>query len=346
MNLLTALNKETMLSFSQELSIARPNWMGDILFPDQKTENLVAEYRRLQADGKLPVMANVHAFDVEARIGVRPTWEEVKVEKLLIKEKINLSERVRLLKGTGVNADDAILDYVFDDIGRLANSVKTRTEVAKMELVGTGKMTINENNLSLEVDYGFTADDKDTADWSDDSADVLGDIQGWVDTMKANGQPANTIVTTTKVLRRLTKNAAIVGAVYGTDTGRLVSQAQVQALFAELFGISRILINDELYQTLGADGTLTKVRYLDEGAFTLISSFGASAGVGLWGVTPEEEQLGQFNSKSFNQFITAVTWATEDPVAVWTKATGVFIPVLPYSNSMFFATITTSEISA
>ena len=81
---------------------------------------------------------------LEARIGVRPTWEEIKVEKLLIKEKINLSERVRLLKNTGVNANDAILRYVFDDMGRLANNVKTRTEVAKMELVGTGKVTVNE----------------------------------------------------------------------------------------------------------------------------------------------------------------------------------------------------------
>lgn len=346
MNLLTALTRDEMLSFSQDLSIARPNLMGDVLFPDQKTENLIAEYRRILQDGKLPVMANVHAFDVEARIGVRPTWEEVKVEKLLIKEKINLSERVRLLKNTGVNADDAVLRYIFDDMGRLANNVKTRTEVAKMELVGTGSVTVNENNLSLTIDYGFTSADKDTADWSEDTADVLGDIQGWVDTMKDNGQPADTIVTTTKVLRRIAKNNDIVGAVYGAETGRLVSQAQVQALFAELFGIRRILINDEKYQTLGADGTLTKVRYIAESAFTLVSSFGASAGVGLWGVTPEEEEFGQFNEKSFKQFITVMNWATEDPVAVWTKATGVFIPVLPYSNSMFFATITTAVISA
>ena len=77
-----------------------------------------------------------------------------------------------------------------------------------MELVGTGKVTVNENNLSL-VDYGFSAD-KDTADWSDDSADVLGDIQGWVDTMKDNGQPADSVVTTTTVLRRIQKNAVSV----------------------------------------------------------------------------------------------------------------------------------------
>jgi len=346
MNLLTVLTNEEMLSFSQDLSIVRPNLMGDTLFPDSKTENLVAEYRRLQADGKLPVMSTVHAFDSEARIGVRPTWEEVKVEKLLIKEKINLSERVRLLKSTGVNKDDAILKYVFDDMGRLANNVKTRTEVAKMELINKGKITIKENNLDLTVDYGFTSDDKASVDWSADDADVLADIQEYVDLMKDNAQPADTIVTSTTVLRRIQKNVYIVGAIYGTDTGRLVSQAQVQALFAELFGINRILVNDNKYQTLNADGTLTKVRYIDENSLTLISSIGMAAGVGLWGVTPEEEELGQYNEKSAQQFITLTNWATKDPVAIWTKASGVFIPVLPYSKSMFFVTVTTSEISA
>ena len=345
MNLFEALTERELLSFSQNLTIARPNLMGDTLFPDRKTENLVAEFRRVAADGKLPVMANVHAFDVEARIGVRPSWEEVKVEKLLIKEKINLSERLRLLKSAGVNANDAILRYVFDDMARLASNVKTRTEVAKMELIGTGQVTINENNLSLTVDYGFTSADKDTADWSDASADILGDIQGWVDTMIENGQPADTIVTTTKVLRCISKNVAIIGAIYGLNA-KLVSQAQIQTLFAELFGINRILINDAKYQTLGATGALTKVRYLDESAFTLISSANGAAGVGLWGVSPEEEALGQYTAKSANQFITLTKWATEDPVAVWTKATGVFVPVLPYSNSMFFVTVTTSEISA
>lgn len=32
-------------------------------------------------------------------------------------------------------------------------------------------------------------------------------------------------------------------------------------------------------------------------------------------------------------------WATPDPVAVWTKATGLFIPVLPDPNGLFVASV-------
>ena len=36
-------------------------------------------------------------------------------------------------------------------------------------------------------------------------------------------------------------------------------------------------------------------------------------------------------------------WATEDPVAKWTKASGMFIPVLPDVYGMVIATVTTAE---
>lgn len=77
-------------------------------------------------------MAQVHGFDTEAAIGTRPTLEKVTIEKLLIKEKINQSEKTRMYLKTGVS-EQALVSYVFDDMGRLADNVKTRTEVAKME---------------------------------------------------------------------------------------------------------------------------------------------------------------------------------------------------------------------
>lgn len=45
-------------------------------------------------------MATVHAFDTEAEIGSRPVFDKTEVEKLLIKRKINQTERVRLLTET------------------------------------------------------------------------------------------------------------------------------------------------------------------------------------------------------------------------------------------------------
>ena len=70
-------------------------------------------------------------------------------------------------------------------------------------------------------------------------------------------------------------------------------------------------------------------------------SLGNSGALGrAWGVTPEEEEAGPYTEKSAKQFITPDPLGDADPVAVWTKASGVFIPVIPNPNGLVTATIT------
>ena len=42
---------------------------------------------------------------------------------------------------------------------------------------------------------------------------------------------------------------------------------------------------------------------------------------------------------SERQFVTVTQWATPDPVAVWTKASGLFVPVIPNVYSHIIANI-------
>ena len=62
--------------------------MGQLLFPAEKTNNIKIATKTLVSNGTLPVMAQVHALDTEARIGDRTNYKELEVEKLLIKEKL------------------------------------------------------------------------------------------------------------------------------------------------------------------------------------------------------------------------------------------------------------------
>ena len=71
---------------------------------------------------------------------------------------------------------------------------------------------------------------------------------------------------------------------------------------------------------------------------------GGKVGTGLWGVTPEEERQGAFTEINQKQFITITQWATPDPVAEWTKASGVFIPVLPNPFAMVIGTHTETGV--
>lgn len=345
MDILKLISDKDRLDFSQNLSVVR-NYMGDRLFPDIKTQHLEAEFYRLSDDMQIPTMAKVHAFDTEAAIGTRPALERVSIEKLLIKEKINQSERLNLLKANGVPETD-MLAYIYDDMGRLAESVKTRTEVAKMELLQSGKIIIKENNLNLEIDYGVPSEHRVSYSWNSAEVDVLADIQAMIDLAKAKGKNITKAVTSTKIVAQLRKNKYVQTAIYGVNgIGTFISLSQINTLMMEMFGFT-IEVNDELYAYETAAGVKTTKRYFDEDKFVLIATMpDQTMGKGLWGVTPEELKMSPWSAKSAQQFITLTQWETPDPVATWTKASGVFIPVLPSKNSLVIATINFNEAPA
>lgn len=334
-----------LVGYAQNFSVSRPALPGDRLMPDQKTSNLTAKYMTMANAAYLPTMATVHALDAEAEIGSRPTASIVTVEKLLIKRKINLSERVRLLRNHGVNVDSELLTYIYDDMGRLAEGVKTRTEVAKQELLATGKMTINENHVDTTIDFGVpTANVGYTFDWSTEakSKKMLDDFQKVKDAATNVGRVIREVEMSSKVFNAIAKEASIQTALFGSaSVGRLASQDEVTGLLSRLFGIERITINDNVYNIEQAGGTVSTKRYFPEDKISFMATAAnGTIGAGLWGVTPEEEEQNAFTQVSSDQYITLTQWKTPDPVAVWTKASGMFIPVLPDPYALFVATVT------
>lgn len=201
------------------------------------------------------------------------------------------------------------------------------------------QITIKENNLNMTVDYGVPT--KNTGfkiDFGPD-ADIIGQIMAVADAAAESGNALTEIVTSTKILRKLAANKGIQTLIYGTvGAGTYVPAERIRSLFAELFGFGVITTNDLRYKTQTASGNEATKRFFPEDKMAFLSNGTASSfGVGLWGVTPEEADYGQYTDKSMDQFITITQWATPDPVAVWTKASGVFIPVVPNPTGLFIA---------
>lgn len=344
--ILSEITDKDLLDFSQNFNIVR-NYQGDAEFPDVKTQFLEAEYYRLADSMQLPMAAMVHALDSEAHIGTRPTAEKVTIEKLLIKEKINQTERIQLLKDKGVTGTQPLLNYIFNDMGREAENVKTRTEIAKMEVIATGKMTIKENGLDFAVDYGVPSDNYFSLDWDDPNHDILGDIQGIVDYAHSIGKSPTRAKTSSAILMKIRKNTAIQKAIGGIYMqGVMPGLTQINALMMENFGFT-ITVNDAVYAYENADGTKASARYFNRNTFAIYTvGVNGAIGTGLWGPTPEENAAGPWTAKSARQFITIAQWATPDPVATWTKASGLFIPVLPDSQGLFIATVSHEELGS
>ena len=331
-NVLETITEEERLNFSQSFDVKRPGILGTI-FPDTKTQYLKAEYYRLMAGQRLPEVAFVHALDTEAEIGSRPGFEKVLTEKLFIKRKINQSERLQQAIENGVPDDENLKKFVFDDAANLFEGVVARANVMKGQFLSTGIVKIKENHVDMSIDYGVTSDSKVTlTDWSKPDADIMGDIQKMVAIAEDNGYVVNKALTSLKMINYMRNNTAMQTAVLGSANKRLLTKQELTNLLMQEYGFT-IDRCDEKYRYRKADGTLKTGRYFKEDVFTLYeANANGSFGSGLWGVTPEELEYRQFIQEENRSFVTLSMWATPDPVAVWTKASGMFVPVAPKAN--------------
>ena len=336
-DVLGLIESKDLLAFSQNYSIER-NYVGNRLFPNIKTENLEAEYYSMSALNQLPTLAKVHAFDSETVIGNRPGLDKFNFEKLLVKEKINQSERTQFMLDHGV-AETGLVRTVFDDINRLANNVIARAEKMKMDILTTGTLVINENNLNFTVDFGIPGSNKKSYDWGSPEHDILGDIQAMVDLASANGQAPDVVVTSRKIVRYMQKNKYIQSAINSAlGVGTFVDGVQINNLMERMFGFS-IIVDEDVYASESISAgviTRTKQRFFAENKFVMTSQ---NNGAGLWGPTPEEKAYGPYTDKSSKQYVTVAQWQTPDPVALWTKASGLIVPIIPQADAVVIATI-------
>lgn len=325
--------------------VSRPNDPLDGLMDDIRTDNLIAKWQSIASEYNVPVMAYFHAFDTEAHKALRIPVDTHNVRKGLIKVKLNQSELVRQYLEHGVR-DEQLRDYVLNDGIRLADQVFTRSKVAKAELLATGKITIEENGLNLTVEYGVPeAHTSFTLDFSP-SADISGQIQNIVDQAAGEGVTINGMLTSRNNIRKLARNTGLQSETGGTE-GAVIPRDRLSAFFDQEFGISRLIADDLCYgekATVGADGrpAVSKKRYYPEDRVTFFAANPAGlVGSGLWGDPPEAE-LGGFYPVSASgeaPFVYVTQKMEWDPAILWTKASGLFMPVLYDPNSLWIAKV-------
>lgn len=350
LQILEMLNASERLDFSQTFGVGATTSISNTLFPRRKTQYAEAEYFRLVQNGNIPVAANVHALDTEAYIGNRDDVEAFRVEPWFIKEKINQGENLRRSLRRAGNVPEPVR-YIFDDMARLSERVVTRAEVMGFELLATGTVTVNENNINQTMDFGVPTNHTNlTWDWSGltDTYNPWADIRAAARLAEADGGVVNAMMMGRDLYDLLLAHPITQAMANSTlGLGLLVSDDQLRAIARSYAGIEHIYVNEEKYRVY--NGTVhagdEKATVLRKFPANVVSLFYASntgaAGVGLWGVTPEEERYQGFENYTGAGFVTITQWSTEDPIAVWTKASGMYIPVIPtIQDSLIISTVT------
>ena len=298
------------------------------------------EYRITSGALRMPDAAMVRAWDTESPIGSRQGLRRLFGELPPMSKKIRLGEEERLRKRKIETGDNSpIVNAIYDDAANMALSVLSRIEMMRGEVLETGKVVINENGVSMTVDYGRKAGHTATAatKW-DVGGDPVVDMTVWVQAyIDANGSAPVQGLTSTKVINSLLANQKMrdYSGRGGFVPGRITA-SEAQQIFAD-FNLPPLVAYDSKVRVNGV-----QTRITNEKKITFVGPAGSMGGT-LFGTTAESLTLIEARAIAAGDApgLVATVHANDDPVATWTKVAGIALPTLTSPDATFTTQVLT-----
>lgn len=315
------------------------NNVGNLLFPNVKTDELKIEY--IIGGNKQPVTAQVYAPDTNTKLSGRTGFAKNILDMLLVKDSKYISEDliVKLQNPRTTAEEQAVLDKIFNDIDLTIESVYKRINMMRFEILQTGKLTLNENGVQGEIDYHMPKDHTETLKtnekWSEATANPLDNLDKWVDKIvEDTGVTPSRALMDKATMRLLLNSESIRKGIYGVNVSIVPTLQNLNDFLAQ-HDLPKIAVYNEKYRL--ADGALLPLVK----ANTVILMPETKLGETYFGLTAEEIELPQVSDVEVkNQdFITSVIYRRIDPVARITKSVARAIPSFEACNQVFVGTV-------
>ena len=238
---------------------------------------------------------------------------------------------------------EEITTLVFRDAERLARKIETRLELARADAIVNGSVTLDENGVQATVDFARSASHEVTAStaWSDtDDSTPLDDLLSWAETYNDdNGVMPGSIVTSRQVITYVMRNAQMRGQVPNTSAA-LLTLDQINAILAS-FGLPSLTAYDA--RVRDQSGTAQRVipadRLIMMPAPVDPTTGDSELGGTLWGLTLEAQEPDYALQAADQPGIVVGNWRTRDPIALWTHAAAIGLPIMANPDLTFVADV-------
>ena len=332
---------EVLTGFVREVP-GPATWNLNEVLPDRQIGDIEAAIDVVTRTNRA---ATFRAYDAETPIGVRDAFSRNTVELPPLGQKTLMTERDRLLLQqlqTGGFNDTPLVSRIYDEAATNARAVLARMEVARGDALVDGKVTIAENGLSLEADYGLDPSHVVTAPvlWTDaTNADPLNDLINWTNQYIDDvGEPPGYLRVSRQVLTNMLRAESI------------------RQLVSTLVGRPTVVSRATLQQELDAHGLPTIVEYntrievgnavvypIPTDVAILTPANPSDLGYTAWGVTAEALELASGTNPQLSiedaPGMVGVIERTSDPVRIWTKAAAVGMPIITDPRRLLVATV-------
>lgn len=305
------------------------------ILPHKQVNDL--NYRFSRGGGGLAAAASFRAYDAEPRFGKREGISRVSGELPAIGLQYVLGEYDQLRLR---NANEEVRNLLLRDAARIARAIDTRFEFARGQALVEGKVTLNEDGVIAEVDFGRTSTHEVAPGtlWSNLAASTpIDDLQAWRDVyVDTNGQEPGQIMTSTRVVNYLVRNAQVRSMVLPVgSTVAQIRQTDLDAVLSD-FGLPPI----RKFDARAIDQTGTSRRVIADDQLLFLPANGVELGATLWGTTLEaqEAQYGIAPADHPGVVVGAFKQSTT-PIRVFTIGAAIGIPILGDPDLSFVADV-------
>lgn len=306
------------------------------LFPAATTDGNKVSYT-ITEDGLVPT-AEFRSYDSEASIaGKEQRGRRITLELPPVSQKNRIGE-LDVLRSRSNLPDEVQRKSIAGSTSDVVSSVENRMELARGEILETGRLTIEENGLYVDEDLGrdpgLTV--SATTPLDDPDALILDELLEWAQTYAGYGSNSlpEVMVGSLKVRMALQRNEQILSAISTVNTPALASVDQLNAVLSS-HGLPVFRTYERKVNVAG-----TVRRVLSEGKLFFAPAVGVGASV--WGEAAEAYDPAYSLAPGAEAGIVAAAHKTYDPYGFWVRATGVALPVLMRPNSSMVAEVLTT----
>lgn len=303
--------------------------------PNTQINDTVARTR--DVDNSRGEAAQLRAFDAEAPIAAAKGVKQVTFDLPALGQKIRVGElsqiRARSLP------DSAMQDILGRTAIQVGRAIADRVEMLRAEALVTGGLSVQENGVVADIDFGRDSKMAPTVgtSWEDADATPLSDLLEWAEEYAAlNGVEPGALVISKQALLKMTKNKEIVATATDKASAKRVSPAVVSEVFGQ-FGFNNIITYD---RQVNVGGTVQRVTPADR-VLMLPAATDVQAGVTVFGTTVEATDPAYDYGIDQNDApgIVVGAFRQNDPASVWIHGNAIAAPVLVNPNLALSATI-------
>lgn len=297
---------------------------------------------RITQGNLLDVDAGMYrALDAEAPIGKRQGGTRISGTIPPLSQKLKLGEEERLrLRAARTRDQSELVAQVYDDAGITTRALLARIELARGEALANGTLSISENGLEAEIDYGRNPDHTVTAGvlWSNFSgSDPITDFANWTEAYNdTNGIDPGFWLVSKSVVSNMLRNDKIQSVVtQPAGVPALLRKAELNRILED-YGVAPLV---EYNTKIRVRGVQQPVLPTDR--VIAMPPPGEPLGNVLSGVTAEALELADagFLTQEQEAGLTTVVMKQFDPVGRWTKTAGMLLPVLANPDLTFSAEV-------